>query len=95
MDSLKKLSDIVEQNKDRLIEAVYKDFGIACKGGDLFLEIFPLQDEITACDEEPSQLDQKEDMFREPGFFLPSSAYYQFQPLGAVGIMGAWNYQVF
>ncbi|QYA26896.1 coniferyl aldehyde dehydrogenase [Gramella sp. MT6] len=93
MASLKKLSDIVEENKERLIEAVYKDFGLRSKEETLFLEIFPLQDEIRHAMKNLRSWTKRRSV---PGswFLLPSTAYFQFQPLGAVGIMGAWNYQV-
>ncbi len=93
MRNLKKLSDIIEQNKDRLIEAVFQDFGQRAREETLFLEIFPLQDEIRH-----AMKNLKSWMKRRyvPGawFLLPGTAFYQFQPLGSVGIMGAWNYQI-
>ena len=93
MKSLKKLSDIIEENKDRLIDAVYKDFGLRAREETLFLEIFPLQDEIRHASKNLRNWMKRRHV---PGswFLLPSSAYYQFQPLGSVGIMGAWNYQI-
>ena len=93
MESLKKLSDIIEENKDRLTAAVNKDFGQRSKEETVFLEIFPLQDEIRHAMKNLRSWTKRRHV---PGawFLLPSSAYYQFQPLGAVGIMGAWNYQV-
>lgn len=93
MESLKMLSDIVEENKDRLIEAVYKDFGLRAREETLFLEIFPLQEEIRHAMKNLRSWTKKRSV---PGswFLLPSSAYFQYQPLGVVGIMGAWNYQV-
>ncbi|GAA4321492.1 coniferyl aldehyde dehydrogenase [Pontixanthobacter gangjinensis] len=93
MDSLKKLSDIIENNKERLIEAVNKDFGLRAREETLFLEIFPLQDEIRHAMKNLRSW-MKRRKVNGAWFLLPSSAYYQFQPLGAVGIMGAWNYQV-
>ena len=93
MDSLKKLSDIVEKNKDRLIEAVNKDFGLRAKEETVFLEIFPLQDEIRHAMKNLRSW-MKRRKVDGAWFLLPSTAYYQHQPLGSVGIMGAWNYQV-
>ena len=93
MDSLKKLSDIVEKNKDRLIEAVNKDFGLRAKEETIFLEIFPLQDEIRHAMKNLRSW-MKRRKVDGSWFLLPSTAYYQHQPLGSVGIMGAWNYQV-
>ncbi|MBT8319501.1 MAG: aldehyde dehydrogenase family protein, partial [Gramella sp.] len=93
MDSLKKLSDLLEENKERLIEAVYQDFGLRAREETLVLEIFPLQDEIRHAMKNLKNWMKRRQV---PGawFLQPSTAYYQFQPLGSVGIMGAWNYQV-
>ncbi|MCH4822791.1 coniferyl aldehyde dehydrogenase [Gramella lutea] len=92
-DSLKKLSLIIEENKDRLIEAVYQDFGLRSREETLFLEIFPLQDEIRHALKHLRDWTKRR-YVRGAWFLLPSTAYYQYQPLGSVGIMGAWNYQV-
>lgn len=93
LNTLKQLSDIIESNKERLIEAVSNDFGLRSREETLFLEIFPLQDEIRHAMKNLKSWMKRQSV---PGawFLLPSSAYYQFQPLGSVGIMGAWNYQV-
>ncbi|MDR5589950.1 coniferyl aldehyde dehydrogenase [Christiangramia sp. SM2212] len=93
LKNLKKLSDVVEENKERLIDAVYKDFGLRSREETLFLEIFPLQDEISHAMKNIRSW-AKRRYVQGAWFLLPSSAYYQFQPLGSVGIMGAWNYQV-
>ncbi|MCB7479864.1 coniferyl aldehyde dehydrogenase [Christiangramia sediminis] len=93
LDSLKTLSDIVEQNKDKLIDAVYKDFGVRAREETLFLEIFPLQDEIRHAMKNLRSWAKRRHV-QGAWFLLPSSAYYQYQPLGSVGIMGAWNYQI-
>lgn len=93
LKALKQLSDIVELNKDRLIEAVSEDFGQRSKEETLFLEIFPLQDEVRHAMKNLKTW-MKRQSVAGAWFLLPSSAYYQYQPLGSVGIMGAWNYQV-
>ena len=93
MESLKKLSDILEEHKEEIIEAVYKDFGLRSKEETLFLEIFPLQDEIRHAMKNLRSWTKRRNV-SGAWFLFPSSAYYQFQPLGSVGIMGAWNYQV-
>ena len=93
IESLKKLSELIEENKEKLIDAVYKDFGVRAKEETLILEIFPLQDEIRHAIKNLRGWTKRKSV-TSSWFLLPSSAYYQFQPLGAVGIMGAWNYQV-
>lgn len=93
MHSLKKLSNIVHENKERLIEAVSSDFGLRSREETLILEIFPLQDEIRHAMKNLRSWTKRRKV-RGSWFLLPGSAYYQYQPLGSVGIMGAWNYQV-
>jgi len=93
LDTLKKLSDIVEQHKERLMDAVYTDFCLRAREETLFLEIFPLQDEIRHAMKN-IRVWVKRRYVQGSWFLLPSSAYYQYQPLGSVGIMGAWNYQI-
>ena len=93
MDALKTLSDLVENHKEELIAAVYKDFGLRSKEETLFLEIFPLQDEIRHAMKNLRSWAKRRSV-QGAWFLLPSTAYYQYQPLGSVGIMGAWNYQV-
>lgn len=93
METLKKLSDVVEENKNLLIEAVYEDFGLRSREETLFLEIFPLQDEIRHAMKHLKEWTKRQ-YVSGSWFLLPSSAYYQYQGLGSVGIMGAWNYQV-
>ncbi len=93
IQALKTLSDTVEANKDRLIQSVYEDFGLRSREESLILEIFPLQDQIRhAIKHLRSWMKRR----RVPSswFLLPSKAYFQYQPLGVVGIMGAWNYQI-
>ncbi len=93
MEALKTLSDVVEEYKEDLIEAVSKDFGLRSAEETLILEIFPLQDQIRHAMKNLRNWMGKK---RVSGvwFLWPSSSYYQYQPLGSVGIMGAWNYQI-
>ena len=93
LKTLKELSDIIEDNKERLISAVSEDFGVRAAEETLVLEIFPLQDEIRHAMKNLRNW-MKRRHVSGAWFLIPSSAYYQFQPLGSVGIMGAWNYQV-
>ncbi len=93
LKTLKELSDIIEENKERLIKAVSEDFGLRATEETLVLEIFPLQDQIRHTIKNLSNW-MKRKHVTSAWFLIPSSAYYQFQPLGSVGIMGAWNYQI-
>ncbi|WP_298248285.1 coniferyl aldehyde dehydrogenase [uncultured Christiangramia sp.] len=93
MEALASLSEMVEKNQERLIEAVSQDFGHRSSEETSILELFPLHDEIKHARRHLKSW-MKRKSVRSSWFLLPSTAYYQFQPLGSVGIMGAWNYQV-
>ncbi|MUP47236.1 coniferyl aldehyde dehydrogenase [Gramella sp. BOM4] len=93
MESLKQLEEAVEKYKDRLIKAVSADFGLRAEEETLVLEIFPLHDQIRHAMSHLKTWMRRQSV-SSSWFLLPSSAYYQYQPLGSVGIMGAWNYQV-
>ena len=93
MDALKRLSDLVEKNKEKLIETVSADFGSRAREETLVLEIFPLQDEIRHAMKNLRTW-MKRKHVKPAWFLIPSSAYYQFQAVGCIGIMGAWNYQI-
>lgn len=93
LKSLKKLSGLVDEFKEKLISAVSQDFGGRSREETLILEIFPLQDQIRHAVKNLKSWMKRRHV---PGvwFLQPASAYYQYQPLGSVGIMGAWNYQI-
>ena len=93
MHALKLLSEIVDANTEKLKDAVSKDFGSRAREETQVLEIFPLYDEISHARKNLKAWMKRQNV-SSPWFLLPSSAYYQFQPLGSVGIMGAWNYQI-
>ncbi|MCG9972748.1 coniferyl aldehyde dehydrogenase [Christiangramia crocea] len=93
LKALKKLSDIIDENKESLIEAISRDFGLRSREETLVLEIFPLHDQIRHATRNMRSW-MKKQYVTGSWFLLPSKAYYQYQPLGSVGIMGAWNYQL-
>lgn len=93
MEALASLSEMVEKNQERLIAAVSQDFGHRSSEETTILELFPLHDEIKHARRHLKSW-MKRKSVRSSWFLLPSTAYYQFQPLGSVGIMGAWNYQI-
>ncbi|MGA8854473.1 MAG: hypothetical protein WB492_09885, partial [Christiangramia sp.] len=78
MDALKRLSDLVEKNKEKLIKAVSADFGSRAREETLVLEIFPLQDEIRHAMKNLRTW-MKRRHVKPAWFLIPSSAYYQFQ----------------
>lgn len=91
--SLKQLSDVVRDHKERLIKAVSEDFGFRAEEETKLLELFPLQDQIRHAMRHLRNW-MKPRNVQSSWFLLPAKAHYQFQPLGSVGIMGAWNYQI-
>jgi coniferyl-aldehyde dehydrogenase len=75
------------------VRAVSDDFGGRAREETLLLELFPLLDQIRH-----ARAHLKGWMRRRrvgsSWFLLPSRAFYQYQPLGVVGVIGAWNYQL-
>ncbi len=74
-------------------EAISADFGNRSPVETRLLEIFPLVDEIR-------HIKRRLKRWMRPRFaaanwqFLPSRARILYQPLGVVGVVGAWNYPV-
>lgn len=93
MESLKILSDVVKENKALLIRAINEDFGGRAEEETRLLEIVPLQDQIRHSMRHLKNW-MKPRSVTSSWFLIPAKAFYQYQPLGAVGIMGAWNYQI-
>lgn len=93
MDALEKLGEALEEREERLASALDADFGGRSREETRLLELFPLHDQIRH-----ARLHLRSWMKgkRVPGtwFLLPASARYEYQPLGVVGILGAWNYQL-
>ena len=93
MQALAALRDGMHARQDELLRAVSDDFGGRAHGETLALELFPLYDQIRHARKHLGQW-----MRRRPvgssWFLQPSRAFYQYQPLGVVGVIGAWNYQV-
>lgn len=93
MESLKILSDLVRENKPLLIKAINEDFGGRAEEETRLLEIVPLQDQIRHSMRHLRNW-MKPRSVTSSWFLIPAKAFYQYQPLGSVGIMGAWNYQI-
>jgi coniferyl-aldehyde dehydrogenase len=85
MEALASLSEMVEKNQERLIDAVSQDFGHRSAEETTILELFPLHDEIKHARRHLKSWIKRKSV-RSSWFLLPSTAFYQFQPLGAVGI---------
>jgi len=93
MDALAALRDGLRARQAELVRAVSDDFGGRSPDETLLLELFPLYDQIRHARRHLRGWMRRRGV-RSTWFLLPSRAYYQFQPLGAVGVIGAWNYQL-
>jgi coniferyl-aldehyde dehydrogenase len=72
---------------------VSEDFGGRAFEETLALELLPLYDQIRHA-RKHLQSWMRRHPVRSSWFLWPSHAFYQYQPLGVVGILGAWNYQL-
>jgi coniferyl-aldehyde dehydrogenase len=93
MEALEALRDGVHAREAELAQAVSDDFGGRAREETLTLELFPLYDQIRHARRHLAAW-----MRRRPvastWFLKPGRAFYQYQPLGVVGVVGAWNYQL-
>ena len=93
MRALASLRDGIQARQHELTRAVSDDFGGRSYDETLALELFPLYDQIRH-----ARRHLRGWMERRPvatsWFLLPSRAFYFYQPLGVVGVIGAWNYQL-
>jgi len=80
-------------HQDAIIDAVAADFGRRSARETRLLEIFPVVDEIRFVKRNLSRWMQPRTMSAN-WQFLPSRAKIIYQPLGVVGVIGAWNYPV-
>lgn len=89
--ALAALRDTLRANEKRLAEAISADFGGRSHDETRMLELLPLLDLIGHARKALGAW-MKPRRVRSTWFLLPSRAYTVCQPLGVVGIMGAWNY---
>ena len=94
MRSLATLRDSLRAHQEELLCAVSDDFGGRAREETLMLELFPLYDQIRHARSHLRNW-MKRRWVRSSWFLLPSRAFYQYQPLGVVGVIGAWNYQTY
>ena len=93
MQALAGLRDAVFRHQQDLVRAVSEDFGGRASEETLLLELFPLYDQIRHARKHLAGWMRR----RHVGtswFLRPSRAFFQYQPLGVVGVIGAWNYQL-
>ncbi|HUO61135.1 MAG TPA: coniferyl aldehyde dehydrogenase [Candidatus Acidoferrales bacterium] len=94
MRALATLRDSLRTHQEELLRAVSEDFGGRAREETLMLELFPLFDQIQHARSHLRSW-MKRRWVRSSWFLLPSRAFHQYQPLGVVGVIGAWNYQVY
>src|ERR1700729_1959748 len=93
LEALDILLRSIVNRQDTIIEAVKADFGQRSAGETRLLEIFPLVDEIRYLKRNLRRWMQPRSATAN-WQFLPSRAKIVYQPLGVVGVIGAWNYPV-
>src|SRR5712675_2939161 len=94
LSSLKLLQDAVLERQADIVLAVNDDFGGRARQETLALELAPLVDAIRHARRHLASW-MKPRRVRAGLNFFPATARIVHQPLGVVGIIGAWNYPVF
>ena len=91
--ALATLRDAVRARQGELVNAVSEDFGGRALDETVLLELFPFYDQIRHARRHLKRWMRRR---RVPSswFLLPSRAFYEYQPVGVVGVIGAWNYQL-
>ncbi len=91
--ALDKLKDGLFERRYDLARAVNADFNGRSTEETLLLEIFVLIDEIRHTKRHLKKWMKTHSVM--PNWqFLPSTTKFIYQPLGVVGVIGAWNYQI-
>lgn len=91
--ALAALAQAVRAHEDRLVAAVDADFGGRPAAETRLLELLPLYDAIAHARRHLRGWMRRR---RVAGsrFLWPARAFCEYQPLGVVGVIGAWNYPV-
>src|SRR5580704_19195815 len=93
LEALDILLQSIVNRQDTIIGAVKADFGQRSARETRLLEIFPLVDEIRYLKRNLRRWMQPRSATAN-WQFLPSRTKILYQPLGVVGVIGAWNYPV-
>jgi coniferyl-aldehyde dehydrogenase len=93
LEALNHLLQSVINHQDELVQAVRADFGNRATAETRILELVPLVDEIRFVKRHLRGW-MRPRRVRANWQFLPSGAKIVYQPLGVVGVIGAWNYPV-
>jgi len=94
LESLKSLEGAVLERQSEIVRAVNEDFGGRARQETLLLELAPLVDSIRHTKRHLAKWMKRRKVAASFNFF-PARAQIIYQPLGVVGIIGAWNYPVF
>jgi len=92
--ALKTLETAVLDHQDEIVRATNADFGGRARQETLALELAPLVDAIRHTRKHLAKWMKPRRVAASLNFF-PARAHIVCQPLGVVGILGAWNYQTF
>lgn len=93
MDALRRLEDMVVRHQSAFVEAVNQDFGRRATQETQLLELIPLLSEIRHCQKHLKGWMRAKKVSVD-WTFKPARAKIIYQPLGVIGIMGAWNYPI-
>jgi len=93
MQALADLRDALHRHEASLIQAMHDDFGNRSSEETRLLELFPTYAAIRHTRRHLRWWMRKRRVLGS-WFLQPASAWYQYQALGVVGIMGAWNYPI-
>ena len=91
--ALKTLGDALDAQRDELVRAVADDFGGRSGDETLLLELFPLREAIRNARRHLKKW-MRPRRVAPAWFLLPARARVMYQPLGVVGVIAAWNYQL-
>ena len=91
--ALDTLRDALRAHQEDFVAAMADDFGGRAREETLLLELLPLREEIRNARRHLRRW-MRPRAVRPTWFLLPARARVMYQPLGVVGIIGAWNYQV-
>lgn len=94
MAALKRLEGVLLEQQDEIVRATDEDFGGRARQETLLLELAPLVDGIRHTRKHLKKWMKPERVTAGIHFF-PAQARIVYQPLGVVGILGAWNYPTF
>jgi coniferyl-aldehyde dehydrogenase len=94
LNSLKLLEKAVIERQSEIVDAASEDFGGRARQETLLLELAPLVDSIRHARRHLAQWMRPRKVPTSVNFF-PARSRIIYQPLGVIGIIGAWNYPVF